>query len=130
MDVPGNLRYTEEHEWVGVEGKEGTVGISDYAQSELGDVVYVELPQVGRTVNKGDTLGVVESVKAVSDFYAPVGGRVLSVNDAIRDKPELVNQSPYEDGWMVKIELDNPEELDSLMSAEQYLEFVQKEKGS
>jgi len=124
VDVPASLKYTQEHEWTRLEGNRATVGITDYAQHQLGDVVYVELPAAGATVAAMKPFGVVESVKAASDLFSPVSGKVVEVNSALEDSPELVNQSPYEDGWMIVVELSNPAELDQLLSATAYSEFV------
>ena len=129
MDFPGELKYTKEHEWIKDEG-EGTVvvGITDYAQDSLGDVVYVELPQEGAQLTRNEPFGVVESVKAVSDLYSPVSGTVAEVNDAIVDSPETINEEPYGDAWMVKIELASSDELEGLLSAEEYKAFTEEEK--
>ncbi len=128
MEFPEELKYTEEHEWVLVEDDIVTVGITDFAQDALGDVVFVELPEVGTQVEAGKPFGVVESVKAVSDIYAPVTGEVVEVNEELPDTPELVNTSPYEDGWMVKIRLSDPAELDNLLEADAY-EALTAEEG-
>lgn len=118
---PGDLRYSTEHEWVKQEeGNKARIGITFYAQKELGDVVFVDLPQVGDTVEAGDAFAVVESVKAVSDIFAPVSGKVVEVNEALADNPELINSKPYEDGWIAVIEMENPAELDNLLDAEAY----------
>ncbi|MGM0536172.1 MAG: glycine cleavage system protein GcvH [Pseudomonadota bacterium] len=119
--IPANLRYAESHEWV-LDNGDGTVtiGITDHAQEALGDVVFVELPEVGRSLAVGDEFGVIESVKAASDLYAPVAGEVLDVNDALEDGPEAVNESPYEDGWIMKVRLDDPSDLDNLLDADAY----------
>ena len=127
--TPEDNRYAKSHEYVHVEGDIGTVGITDYAQKELGDVVFVELPQVGTQLEQGDELGSIESVKAVSELFAPASGEVVEVNEALTDKPELVNTDPYGDGWMVRIKLSTPEEVDELMDAEEYEEYVEKEAG-
>ena len=127
--TPEDNRYAKSHEYVHVEAETGTVGITDYAQKELGDVVFVELPQVGTQLEQGDELGSIESVKAVSELFAPASGEVVEVNEALRDKPELVNTDPYGDGWMVRIKLSTPEEVDELMDAEEYEEYVEKEAG-
>jgi len=124
MEFPEELKYTEEHEWVLVEEEIVTVGITDFAQDALGDVVFVELPEVGTQVEIGKPFGVVESVKAVSDVYAPVSGEVVEVNEELPDAPEVINTSPYEDGWMIKIRLGDPAQLDDLLDAEAYQEFV------
>jgi len=128
MDFPKDLKYTKEHEWVKVEGNIATVGITDYAQDSLGDVVYVELPQEGGTVTKNEPFGVVESVKAVSDLYSPISGSVHEVNDAIIDSPEAINEDPYGDAWMIKVEMGNPGDLGDLMSADEYQKFIEEEK--
>lgn len=122
--VPEGLRYTKEHEWVRVEGDLAVVGITDYAQRELGDVVFVELPQVGTQVRQMQPFGVVESVKAVSDLYAPVSGEVRERNDRLESEPELVNRDPYGEGWMIKVAMRDPSELDRLMTAQQYQEYL------
>ena len=129
MEYPAALKYSREHEWVKVEGKVALVGITDFAQSELGDVVYVELPGVGAELEANSTFGVVESVKAVSDLYAPVTGTVAEVNPQLNDEPELVNSDPYEDGWMLRIEMSDATEVDGLMDAEEYKTFVEEESG-
>ena len=128
MDFPQDLKYTKEHEWVKVDGDTVTVGITDYAQDSLGDVVYVELPSEDASVTRNEPFGVVESVKAVSDLYSPVSGSVTEVNDAIIDSPEVINEDPYGDAWMLKIELAGQEELDDLLSADEYQEFIEEEK--
>ena len=128
MEFPKDLKYTKEHEWVKVEGNIATVGITDYAQDSLGDVVYVELPQEGATVTKHEPFGVVESVKAVSDLYAPLSGSVTEVNDAIVDSPEAINEDPYGDAWMIKIELASTGELGDLLTADEYQKFIEEEK--
>ena len=127
--TPEDSRYAKSHEYVHVEAGVGTVGITDYAQKELGDVVFVELPQVGTELEQGDELGSIESVKAVSELFSPVSGEVVEVNEALSEKPELVNTDPYGDGWMIRIRLATPEEADELMDAEEYEEYVEKEAG-
>src|SRR5438093_4748257 len=127
--TPEDSRYAKSDEYVHVEGDVGTVGIADYAQKELGDVVFVELPRVGTQLEAADELGSIESVKAVSELFAPVSGEVVEVNEALAEKPELVNTDPYGDGWMVRIKLSTPEEVDGLMDAEEYEEYVEKEAG-
>ena len=124
MPSPTDRRYTKEHEWVRVEDDLGTVGITDYAQDQLGDIVYLDLPSPGTQVKQLDKLGEIESVKAVSDLYSPVGGEVAEVNQEIIDRPELVNESPYEEGWLVRLRLADPAEVDKLLTAEQYDELV------
>lgn len=128
MEFPEDLKYSKEHEWVLIEDNVATVGITDYAQDQLGDIVFVELPAIGDKVSKDDAFGVVESVKAVSDIYAPVSGKVLEVNDDLPDNPEMVNEDPYGDGWMIKIEMNDPEDLQDLMTAAEYEEYVAEEK--
>ena len=118
--VPTDLRYTKDHEWVRVEGKEATVGITEYAASQLGDIVFVELPDVGRSLAQFAAFGVVESVKAVSDLFAPVSGAVAAINDALAGSPESVNTDPYGAGWMVRLELADPAEVDELLDAAAY----------
>lgn len=122
--VPEDLRYTREHEWIRVEGGRGVVGITHYAQTQLGDVVFVELPPEGREVRAGEPFGVVESVKSVSDLYAPVSGRVVATNPRLADAPELVNRDPYGEGWMIAVELSDPSELDRLLDASGYRALV------
>jgi len=123
-DVPEGLHYTKDHEWAKLEGRRVRVGITDHAQKELTDVVYVELPTVGKAVKQGDEMGVVESVKAASEIYAPFSGTVVEVNKALEDKPELVNQSPYGEGWMVVLEVANPDDAKALMDAAAYRTHV------
>jgi glycine cleavage system H protein len=127
--TPEDSRYAKSHEYVHVEGGVGTIGITDYAQKELGDVVFVELPQIGTELEQGDELGSIESVKAVSELFSPVSGEVVEVNEALAEKPELVNTDPYGDGWMIRVKLATPEEVDELMDAEEYEEYVEKEAG-
>lgn len=127
MNLPDDLMYSKEHEWVKVEGKIATIGITDHAQSSLGDIVYVELPQEGETLTKDETFGVVESVKAVSDCYAPISGTVKEINTPVSDSPETINEDCYGEGWMVKIEISDKSELDGLMDAKGYEEFVTEE---
>jgi glycine cleavage system H protein len=126
---PKELKYSEEHEWVKISGKRGIVGITDHAQHELGDVVFVELPDVGAQVAKGGELGVVESVKAVSEVYAPVSGTVVEVNESLRDRPETINSDPYGEGWIAIVELADPGEFDALTSPEDYKAFVEEGEG-
>jgi glycine cleavage system H protein len=124
MNVPAELKYTKDHEWAKIEGDVAIVGITDYAQSELGDIMYVELPSVGTTVEAGKPFGTIEAVKAASDLYAPLSGEVIEVNDSLNDSPETVNNDPYGDGWMVKIKLSNPDEANELLTKEQYEELI------
>ncbi|MGI6558923.1 MAG: glycine cleavage system protein GcvH [Limnochordia bacterium] len=122
---PAELKYTEEHEWVRVEGNVARVGITDFAQKELGDVVFVELPGVGDSIKAAESLGVVESVKAVSDIYSPVSGQIVKVNEKLEDSPELINQDPYGEGWIAEIEVEDPKELEGLLTAEEYQAIVE-----
>jgi len=124
LELPEDVRYAEDHEWARPEGEKIRVGISDYAQDQLGDVVFVELPQEGESFGKGDEFGSVESVKAVSELYMPVGGEILATNKLLEESPELVNKSPYQDGWMIEIKPNNQSELDSLMHRDAYLEML------
>jgi glycine cleavage system H protein len=129
MQVPETLRYSEEHEWVLVDGGVATIGITDHAQEELGDIVFVELPTIGAVLSKAATLGVVESVKAVSDVYAPIGGTVTTVNERLTSNPEIINEDPYGEGWMIKVTVTDAAEIEGLMTAGQYREFVAQEKA-
>ncbi|GIW03562.1 MAG: glycine cleavage system protein GcvH [Thermomicrobiales bacterium] len=124
MTSPKDLRYTKTHEWVRVEGDVATIGITDYAQNELGDITYLELPEVGTQVTQNEPLGVIESVKAASDIYAPVSGEVIERNEQAIESPDLVNRSPYDEAWLVKVRMSNPSELDSLMNADEYDAFA------
>ena len=128
MEFPKGLRYSREHEWVLVEEDAATIGVTDYAQEQLGDVVFVELPELDTQLTEDEPFSVVESVKAVSDIYAPVSGRVTEVNTELTNSPETVNEDPYGDAWLVQIEISDPEELDSLMTAEDYEQFIEKEQ--
>ena len=128
-NTPEDNHYAKSHEYVHIEGDIGTIGISDYAQKELGDVVFVELPQVGAQLDATDELGSIESVKAVSELFSPVSGEVIEVNEALADKPELVNTDPCGDGWMVRVKLTTPDEVDALMNAEEYEEYIEKESA-
>ncbi len=129
MSEPADLKYTEDHEWARLEGGEATVGIADYAQDQLGDIVYVDLPEPGSVVNRGEVFGAVESVKAVADLFSPLSGEILAVNEALADAPEKVNEDPYGAGWMVKLKLAEPGELEGLMDAPAYESYVEQEKG-
>ena len=129
MNIPGNLKYTQNDEWLKVEGNSGAVGITDYAQNQLSDIVYVEIVvSVGDVVKQGDSCATIESVKAAADVYMPASGKILEVNDALPDKPETVNKDPYGEAWMVKVEISNPSELDSLMSASAYEKHLQEKE--
>ena len=121
---PVELKYAKEHEWVLVQGDEAVVGISDFAQDQLGEVVFVDMPSAGDSVTAGDTFGEIESVKSVSELYSPISGEIVEVNDALGDTPEVVNQDPYGDGWMIRVKMADASELDGLMSAEEYEAFV------
>lgn len=124
MAVPNELKYSKEHEWVKVEGNVATIGITEYAQSELGDIVFVELPETDDEINEGDTFGSVESVKTVSELYAPISGKVVEVNEELEDSPEFVNESPYEKAWMVKVEISDESQIEALLTAEKYSEMI------
>ncbi len=127
MEVPQDLKYTQEHEWIRIDGKKAVIGISEFAQEQLGDIVFVELPEVGSQIEQGSPFGVVESVKTVSDLYAPVGGKVTAVNRDLETNPEKVNSEPYGEGWIVEIELSDEINLESLLDADAYSEQCQKE---
>jgi glycine cleavage system H protein len=124
MNVPDELLYTEEHEWVSFEEDIATVGITDYAQSELGDIVFVELPSVGDKITKGDSFGTIEAVKAVSDLFAPVSGEVIEVNETLSENPEIINESPYDEGWMIRIRISDESEQETLLTAESYRDVI------
>jgi glycine cleavage system H protein len=125
MKLEPDLSYSEEHEWIRVEGDEGIIGITDYAQEQLSDIVYVELPEEGDTYARGVVFAVVESVKAASDIYMPVGGEVLEINETLEDEPELVNEDPYGEAWLIRIAITDPAELEDLMDAESYGTYVE-----
>ena len=127
MASPSELKYTKEHEWVRVDGDTGTIGITDYAQDQLGDIVFVELPAVGATISAAQKLGEIESVKAVSELFAPVSGEVTEANASLADAPESVNDDPYGDGWLIKVRLSDPAQLDGLLSADEYEAFIEVE---
>lgn len=127
MEIPQGLRYSREHEWVAVEDNRATIGITDYAQEQLGDVVYIEFPAVGAQVTKDEPFGVVESVKAVSDIFAPVSGTVTEINGPLAESPQTVNEDPYGDAWMIRVEMNDTGELEGLMSAAEYQKFVEEE---
>jgi len=120
MKIPENLKYTKDHEWLRVEGNEGYIGVTDFAQGELGDIVYIEVDTVGETIEKEETFGTIEAVKTVSDMFMPVSGEILEFNSALETNPELVNKDPYGEGWIVKIKITNPAEIDELISPEKY----------
>ena len=120
MNVPGNLLYTKDHEWLRVEGNIGYVGVTDFAQGELGDIVFIEIETVGETLEKEEVFGTIEAVKTVSDMFMPVSGEILEVNPALEESPDVVNKDPYGKGWMVKIKITNPSEVNDLLSAEKY----------
>ncbi|HDR05532.1 MAG TPA: glycine cleavage system protein GcvH [Candidatus Marinimicrobia bacterium] len=124
MNIPAELKYSTDHEWVRVEANVATIGITDFAQGELGDVVFVELPEVGSDADKDEPLGTVEAVKTVADLLAPISGKVIEINEGLNDQPEVVNSDPYGEGWMVKIEISDIDELDSLMDAAAYQEHI------
>ena len=124
MNFPDNLRYTKEHEWIKLEGDVATIGITDFAQKELGDIVYVEIETVGQELNAGDVFGTVEAVKTVSDLYLPVNGTITEVNPNLNNQPELVNTDPYGEGWMIKMKVANPSEVESLMDTAAYQNLV------
>lgn len=124
MNIPSNLKYSKDHEWIRVEGEEAYVGITDFAQSQLGDIVFVDVTTVGETLSQNEVFGTIEAVKTVSDAFLPVGGEVLEFNEALNDAPDQVNKDPYGEGWMVKIKMTDPAELDSLLSADDYAKLI------
>ena len=126
MSIPNELRYSKEHEWVKVEGEKVRIGITDFAQSELGDIVFVELPEVGDEISLDQPFGSVESVKTVSELYAPVSGKVVEINEELNDSPEFVNESPYEKAWMITVELSDSSEVEKLMTPEQYEDMIKE----
>ena len=126
MDIPEDLRYTKDHEWVRAEGDEGMIGITDYAQSELGDIVFLDLLDVGIHVIQGGSFGTIEAVKAAADLYAPLSGEIIAVNGLLEHSPELINKSPYEDGWIIRIKLNDINELDTLLSPDEYRNLIEK----
>ena len=127
MEFPEDLRYTREHEWARKKGANVVIGITEFAQDQLGDVVFVELPSIGDPVKKGESFGVVESTKAVSELFAPISGKVVEVNDPLSDAPETINEDPYEEGWMITIQPSDPAELEQLMDAKAYKAFVEEQ---
>jgi glycine cleavage system H protein len=126
VTFPENLKYTKDHEWIRVEGETGIVGITDYAQGELGDVVFVELPQIGKKVKQSESFGTIEAVKAVSDLYAPASGEVIEINPELEKSPELVNKDPYGKGWLIKIKIGNKNDLNNLLDVKAYRELIGK----
>ena len=124
MNIPEELRYTEEHEWVKLDGNVATVGITDFAQSELGDIVYLEIDSLDTEINSNEVFGTVEAVKTVSDLFMPVNGKVVDVNSSLEDNPEAVNDDPYGEGWIIKIEVSNPSDIEALMSSEEYKNLI------
>ncbi len=127
MEFPADLKYTSEHEWVRLDGHVAVVGITDYAQDQLGDIVFVELPEEGIRVEKGDSFGVVESTKSVSDLFVPLSGEVIETNDPLLDSPEILNEDPYGEGWMIKIKLSSPDEVEELLSSDAYRKLLEEE---
>jgi glycine cleavage system H protein len=127
IEIPEELKYTDEHEWAKVEDELVVIGITDYAQDALGEIVYIELPSEGDEITKGDSFGGVESTKSVSDLYAPVSGEVVEVNESLLDSPETINEDPYGDGWLIKVRIHDSDDYDELMDGEQYSEFIEKE---
>ena len=125
MATPNNLKYSEDHEWVKIDENTVTIGITDFAQDELGDIVFVELPEEGDDITQGESFGSVESVKTVSELYAPLNGKIVEVNEELEDSPELVNESPYEEAWMVKVELEDTSQLDDLLDADGYKAVIE-----
>lgn len=130
MEAPSGLKYSKEHEWVFTEESVATVGISDHAQEKLGEIVYVELPAIGDTVSKDDPFGVVESVKAVSDIYAPISGTVVAINQDLAESPEIINEDPYGDGWLIKVKMSDTDDLQDLMNGDEYEEMIAEEEDA
>lgn len=124
MHIPAELKYTKDHEWARIEGEVATVGITDYAQSELGDIVYVELPEVGKKTKQADSFGTIEAVKAVSDLFAPLSGEIIEINHTLSDQPEVINKDPYGEGWLVKIKVGNKSEIYKLLDKSKYEELI------
>src|SRR5246500_1017214 len=129
MDYPAGYKYTKEHEWIELNGKEGKIGITDYAQNSLGDIVFVDLPKIGSSVEKGKVFGSVESVKAVSDLYSPVSGTVTAVNEELKNSPDKINEAPHE-AWIIKVELSDPSDFEKLLDSAAYEKFVSEETGA
>ena len=124
MNIPENLKFTQDHEWIRVEGSHGTIGITDYAQGELGDIVFIEVETLDETLGQDEVFGTIEAVKTVSDLFMPVSGKVIKLNDRLEDSPELVNKDPYGEGWIIQVTIDNPADLDKLLSASQYRDLI------
>ena len=124
MDLPADLKYTKEHEWANIDGNVVTIGVTEFAQSELGDIAWLEMPTVGDEVRKGDPFGTIEAVKTVEDLYAPLSGKIIEINGELLDSPELVNEDPYRKGWIAKLEYSNESEIESLLSPEEYSELI------
>jgi len=124
MNLPTDIKYTQEHEWVKLDDKVAIIGITDYAQGELGDIVFVELPLIDEHFDKGESFGTVEAVKTVSDLYMPLSGKIIEVNEKLEDQPELINSDPYNDGWVIKLQLDSAEDINNLIDSEKYKELI------
>ena len=124
MNIPENLLYTSEHEWIKIDGEIATIGVTDFAQSELGDIIFLEFPDLNSVFNKGDIFGTIEAVKTVSDLYMPIDGEICEINDSLNDSPEKVNEDPYKDGWMVKVKIDKSVSLDGLLDSNQYNQLI------
>ncbi|GIS42461.1 MAG: glycine cleavage system protein GcvH [Candidatus Neomarinimicrobiota bacterium] len=124
MNIPENLLYTSEHEWIKIDGEIATIGVTDFAQSELGDIIFLEFPDLNSVFNKGDIFGTIEAVKTVSDLYMPIDGEICEINDTLNDSPEKVNEDPYKDGWMVKVKIDKSVSLDGLLDSNQYNQLI------
>ena len=126
MDIKENLKYTKDHEWLKLEGNIATVGVTDFAQSELGDIVYVEVDTIDETLNKDEVFGTVEAVKTVSDLFLPMSGKIIEFNESLSDSPESINDSPYDDGWIIKVEVSNPDEINQLLNKKDYSDLIGK----
>ena len=126
MDIKENLKYTKDHEWLKLEGNIATVGVTDFAQSELGDIVYVEVDTIDETLNKDEVFGTVEAVKTVSDLFLPMSGKIVEFNESLSDSPESINDSPYDDGWIIKVEISNPDEINQLLDNKDYSDLIGK----
>jgi len=124
MNTPNNIKYTKEHEWVSLDGETATIGITDYAQSQLGDIVFVEFPDINSEINQNETFGVIEAVKTVADLFAPVSGEIIEVNSSLEDSPNFINSDPYGSGWIIKVKINDPNEYDGLMSYDNYKEHI------